>query len=95
MKNNKVYSVWVGAVEVNDYYLTKKEAQEVADHWKRKGYGKEVQIEKVLGFEGSGIYDSESGVLLEKTDICPDDLQAGEIWEGSEADYNETFKQGE
>lgn len=47
MKNNKVFSVWVGAVEVNDYYLTKKEAQELADHWKRKGYGKDVQIEKV------------------------------------------------
>jgi hypothetical protein len=40
------YTVWVGGAEVNDYYLTKKEASEIAEHWKSEGYD-EVQIEKI------------------------------------------------
>jgi hypothetical protein len=32
------YSVWVGAVEVNDYYLSLEEAQELAAQFVRDGY---------------------------------------------------------
>jgi hypothetical protein len=32
------YSVWVGGVEVNDYYLSLLEAQELAAQFTRDGY---------------------------------------------------------
>jgi hypothetical protein len=32
------YSVWVGAVEVNDYYLSLEEAQELAAQFVCDGY---------------------------------------------------------
>lgn len=32
------YSVWVGGVEVNDYYLTKEQAEELAELYKADGY---------------------------------------------------------
>ena len=32
------YSVWVGGVEVNQFYLTKKEAEETVKYFKDKGY---------------------------------------------------------
>ncbi len=32
------YSVWVGGVEVNDYYLTQLEAQQLAAQYTRDGY---------------------------------------------------------
>ena len=38
MKNEKRFSVWVGGVEVNDYLLTKKEAEKLARSWRNKGY---------------------------------------------------------
>jgi hypothetical protein len=34
----KVYSVWVGGVEVNDYYLTREKALRVEAAWKDYGY---------------------------------------------------------
>lgn len=40
------WTVWVGGGEINDYLLTKKEAQELAQIWKDKGYD-EVVVEKV------------------------------------------------
>lgn len=43
MKN---YSVWVGGVEVNDYYLTKNEADNLAFEYKKDGYD-DVIIEKI------------------------------------------------
>jgi len=36
--NEKIYSVWVGGSEVNDVYLTKAEAEELADTYKEDGY---------------------------------------------------------
>lgn len=39
-------TVWVGGIEVNDYYLTKNEAQQLANEYKAKGYD-DVQIETV------------------------------------------------
>lgn len=42
------YSVWVGGVEVNDYYLTEKEAEALAEEYRQDGYD-DVQVEKVLG----------------------------------------------
>ena len=44
----KVYSVWVGASEVNDYYLSFKDAVDLAEEYKDDGYDdvvirKEVQ----------------------------------------------------
>jgi hypothetical protein len=34
----KTYSVWVGGVEVNDYYLTKQEAETLAAEYRAQGY---------------------------------------------------------
>ncbi len=39
------YSVWVGGVEVNDYLLSKQEAENLANEYKKDGYD-DVQIEK-------------------------------------------------
>ena len=46
MSNSKTYTVWVGGVEVNDYYLTFERASELADEWVDDGYD-DVVIEKV------------------------------------------------
>ena len=35
---NKIYSVWVGASEVNDYYLTYSDAKDLADEYINDGY---------------------------------------------------------
>jgi hypothetical protein len=40
------WTVWVGGTEINDYLLTKKEAQELAQIWKDKGYT-EVVMERI------------------------------------------------
>jgi len=44
MKNR--YSVWVGGIEVNDYYLDYAKAQKLAEVYKTDGYD-DVKIEKV------------------------------------------------
>ena len=41
------YSVWVGGSEVNDYYLTKDQAEALANDYKIKGYT-DVQIEEII-----------------------------------------------
>jgi hypothetical protein len=33
-----MYSVWVGGVEVNDYYLNEAEALDSAKYWVEDGY---------------------------------------------------------
>lgn len=38
MDNQKIYSVWVGSNEVNNYYLTKEDAIDLADDYKDDGY---------------------------------------------------------
>lgn len=35
---NRVYSVWVGASEVNDYYLTLEDAKDLAEEYKDDNY---------------------------------------------------------
>ena len=40
------FTVWVGGVEVNDYYLTKKEAENLAEEYRNDGYD-DVVIEEV------------------------------------------------
>ena len=35
---SRVYSVWVGASEVNDYYLSLEDAIELAQEYKDDGY---------------------------------------------------------
>lgn len=42
----KHYTVWVGGVEVNDYYLTKQEAIDMAEEYINDMYD-DVVIEKV------------------------------------------------
>ena len=42
----KEYTVWVGGTEVNDYYLTKEEAENLAFEYKDDGYD-DVIIEKI------------------------------------------------
>lgn len=39
------YSVWVGGGEVNDYLLSRREAQRLADYWRDEGYD-DVFIER-------------------------------------------------
>ena len=46
-KGKKVYSVWVGGGEVNDYYLTKKEAKRIAEAYKEDGYD-DVAVRKEI-----------------------------------------------
>jgi len=46
MNSEKNYSVWIGGVEVNDYFLTKKEAEEIAKIYRQKGY-EDIVIEKI------------------------------------------------
>ena len=43
----KKYSVWVGGIEIYDYYLTYKEAKKLCDNYKLKGY-KDTIIRKEL-----------------------------------------------
>ena len=43
---DKKFTVWVGGVEVNDYYLTKKEAENLAEEYRNDGYD-DVVIEEV------------------------------------------------
>ena len=38
LRREKCYSVWVGGGEANDFYLTKEQAQELADKYKSDGY---------------------------------------------------------
>jgi len=38
------YTVWVGGVEVNDFELTKREADALAKEYKAQGYD-DVQVE--------------------------------------------------
>ena len=45
MKGKKLYSVFVGGMEVNDYLLTKKEAEALKDYYTNKGY-EDAQIIK-------------------------------------------------
>lgn len=44
--SDKNYTVWVGGGEVNSYYLTKEQAESIAQDWIDKGYD-DVVIEKV------------------------------------------------
>jgi hypothetical protein len=44
----KKFSVWVGGVEVNDFYLTLEQAQAIADDYKSEGYD-DVVVEEVKG----------------------------------------------
>lgn len=44
---DKVYTVWVGGVEVNDYYLDIDEAIKLVEEYKSLGYDDAV-YEKVL-----------------------------------------------
>ena len=38
MDNKNIYSVWVGANEVNNYYLTKQDAIDLAEEYEDNGY---------------------------------------------------------
>ena len=42
----KNWTVWVGGIEVNDYYLTKEEADDLADEYRADGYD-DVVVEQV------------------------------------------------
>ena len=42
---NQYYSVWVGGTEVNDYYITKFQAEKIAKKFINDGYD-DVQIQK-------------------------------------------------
>lgn len=43
----KMFSVWVGGIEVNDNYLTKKEAEVLAKAYRNEGYD-DVKIRKEI-----------------------------------------------
>jgi len=42
---NELYSVWVGGTEVNNYYLSLYEAQELAKEYEQDGY-QDVKIQR-------------------------------------------------
>jgi hypothetical protein len=48
--SEKAWSVWVGGVEVNDYYLTFYEATELSMQYTHKGYT-DVCIQKIKELE--------------------------------------------
>ena len=52
MVDQKLFSVWVGGAEVNDYYLTGREAIKLAAEWLDKGY-EDIAVELVFQGEGS------------------------------------------
>ena len=43
----KLFSVWVGGVEVNDYYLTLEQAEELVKVYEMDGYN-DIQIEEKI-----------------------------------------------
>lgn len=45
MKKDKCYSVWVGGIEVNDYLMTKNEAEKLANEYRADGYD-DVYVDK-------------------------------------------------
>jgi|11_taG_2_1085331.scaffolds.fasta_scaffold158439_2 hypothetical protein len=45
-EHEKAYSVWVGCNEVNNYYLSHSDAQDLADEYIEDGYD-DVHIEKL------------------------------------------------
>jgi hypothetical protein len=45
--SKKTYTVWVGGSEVNDSYLTKEEAENLASEYKADGYD-DVVVENIL-----------------------------------------------
>lgn len=45
MSSKRWYTVWVGAVEITDYYVTLDDALELAEAYEEDGYT-EVRIEK-------------------------------------------------
>ena len=44
--NEKIYTVFVGGTEVNDYYLSQEEANRLAEEYREDGYT-DVEIIKV------------------------------------------------
>jgi len=44
-ETKKCYSVWVGGIEVNDYYLTKNKAIILADEYNNEGYETSIRKE--------------------------------------------------
>ena len=47
MDNGKLYTVWVGGVEVNDYYLPKDKAESLAEEYRAEGYD-DVIVEEIV-----------------------------------------------
>ena len=45
MKESKKFTVWVGVVEVNDYYLTEDEAKDLVKEYEMDGYDDVVMEE--------------------------------------------------
>ena len=45
IREKAVYSVWVGGGEVNDYYITKTKAKNLAQKYKEDGFN-DVKIRK-------------------------------------------------
>tara|TARA_R100000700_G_C3095401_1_gene94867 strand:+ start:394 stop:534 length:141 start_codon:yes stop_codon:yes gene_type:complete len=41
----KIYSVWVGGTEINDYYIPKHKAKQLANQYIQDGYD-DVKIEE-------------------------------------------------
>jgi len=41
----KIYSVWVGGTEINDYYIPKQQAEDLANQYIQDGYD-DVKIEE-------------------------------------------------
>ena len=44
-----------------------------------------------MKYQGQGFYDKYEGTLIQLGSINLREVTKGEVWEGSEADFNETF----
>ena len=58
------YTVWVGGTEVNDHYLTKKQAYNLADYYQSYGYD-DIIIEKYDN-RNSSTFHIKKGVTNDK-----------------------------
>ena len=48
--NKRIFTVWVGGTEVNDFYLDKNGADSLSDNYKQQGYD-DVVIEELPAWD--------------------------------------------
>lgn len=55
---DKLFTVWVGGLEINDYYLTEQEANRLVDQYRNLGY-EDIVLDRIhIGNVSKGIQRS-------------------------------------